>query len=318
MRVLMLSWGFNIHFWMGVLLPLAMVVSSMATLTVFASLILSLRPRYIFGAAKLSLSPVQSAGMVVLALVLLPGSAHAAPTPDEIMRANFLTLKVNDSTANATFRLITPLGQERVRDTDGMTKLIAGTTDNMRFVNFKSPADVRGTKTLLIEHTGKDDDIWIYLPAMHKVRRLVSSNKKDSFVGTDFSYGDVIGHRPEDWNHKLLREEKVDGKDCYVIESTPKRAEVGDNTGYSKRLSWVDKVSSVAARGELYDLNGELIKKTSAEDIQKVDSKNEKYQPMKVTAENVQTGHKTVIEFKNFAANVGVGDEVFTTRSLEK
>ena len=316
--VLMLSWGFNIHFWMGVLLPLAMVVSSMATLTVFASLILSLRPRYIFGAAKLSLSPVQSAGMVVLALVLLPGSAHAAPTPDEIMRANFLTLKVNDSTANATFRLITPLGQERVRDTDGMTKLIAGTTDNMRFVNFKSPADVRGTKTLLIEHTGKDDDIWIYLPAMHKVRRLVSSNKKDSFVGTDFSYGDVIGHRPEDWNHKLLREEKVDGKDCYVIESTPKRAEVGDNTGYSKRLSWVDKVSSVAARGELYDLNGELIKKTSAEDIQKVDSKNEKYQPMKVTAENVQTGHKTVIEFKNFAANVGVGDEVFTTRSLEK
>lgn len=256
--------------------------------------------------------------LIFLALGVFSQMTLAASSADEIMKNNFLTVKVKDSTTNATFRLINPQGQERVRETDGKTMLISGTTDNMRYVNFQSPSDVRGTKTLLIEHTGKDDDIWIYLPAMHKVRRLVSNNKKDSFVGTDFSYGDVIGHKPEDWNHTLLREEKMDGKDCYVIESTPKRPEIGDNAGYSKRVSWIDKVSSVTVRGEIYDLNNALLKKVTSEDIQNVDAKNNKYQAMKLVTENVQTGHKTIIEFKNFKANVGVSDEIFTTHYLEK
>jgi outer membrane lipoprotein-sorting protein len=145
----------------------------------------------------------------------------------------------------------------------------------------------------------------------------VASNKKDSFGGTDFSYGDVIGHKVEDWNHKVLRQEKLDGRDCYVVESTPKRPEVADNTGYSKRVSWIDKESYVASRGEIYDQSGELLKRTSAQDVERVDAKNDRYQPMKLIGENVQTGHKTIIEFTNFKANVGVGDELFAARSLE-
>lgn len=254
-------------------------------------------------------------GLFALALV---HDALASPSADEIMQKNLLSTKVADSTTHSTFRLINASGQERVRETDGSTKLIAGSTDNQRLVNFLSPSDVRGTKTLLIEHSSAEDDIWIYLPAMKKVRRLVASNKKDSFVGTDFSYGDVIGHKVEDWNHKVLREEKMDGRDCYVVESTPKRSEVTENTGYTKRISWVDKESYIALRAEIYDQNGELLKKTSAQDVHKVDVSKDRYQPMKLLCENVQTGHKTVIEFSNFKADVGVGDDVFTTRSLDK
>ena len=171
--------------------------------------------------------------LALFGLAAATQNVRADPSADEIMHKSFLSTKVGDSTANSTFRLINAAGQQRTRETEGDTKLIAGTTDNRRYVNFLTPADVHGTKTLLIEHSAADDDMWIYLPAMKKVRRLVSSNKKDSFVGTDFSYGDVIGHRVEDWNHKLLRQERVDGRDCYVVESTPKRAEVADNTGYS-------------------------------------------------------------------------------------
>jgi outer membrane lipoprotein-sorting protein len=253
----------------------------------------------------------------LLGCAALAQQALADPSAQEIMQKNLLATKVLDSTTRSTFRLINAAGQQRVRETDGQTKLIGGTTDNRRLVNFLSPADVRGTKTLLIEHSAADDDIWIYLPAMKKVRRLVASNKKDSFVGTDFSYGDVIGHKVEDWNHKLLRQEKVDDRDCYVVESTPKRPEVADNTGYSKRVNWVDKESYVALRSEIYDQGGELLKRLSAQDVQRVDPKNDRYQPMKLTAENVQTGHKTIIEFTNFKANVGVGDELFAARSLE-
>ena len=73
--------------------------------------------------------------------------------------------------------------------------------------------------SLLVEQSVKDDDIWLYLPSMKKVRRLVSSNKRDSFVGTDFSYGDVIGHKVQDWEHSIVGEEAVDGFECFIIES---------------------------------------------------------------------------------------------------
>ena len=183
---------------------------------------------------------------------------------------------------------------------------------------FSAPADVKGTKTLLIEHSGADDDMWIYLPAMKKVRRLVASNKKDSFVGTDFSYGDVIGHRVADWNHKILKSEAVDGRDCYVLESTPIKEEVTSNSGYSRRVSWIDKESFVALKGEAYDQGGQLLKKFFARKVEQVDAKNGKWQPMDLEAENAQTGHRTVLSFKNFKANVGVKDDLFSARSLER
>ena len=255
--------------------------------------------------------------MLLLGCTALTRPALAGPSVTEIMQKNLLATKVLDSTTRSTFRLINAAGQQRIRETDGQTKLIAGTTDNRRLVSFLSPADVRGTKTLLIEHSAADDDMWIYLPAMKKVRRLVASNKKDSFVGTDFSYGDVIGYKVEEWNHNLVREENVAGRDCYVIESTPRTPQIAANTGYSKRISWIDKTSYVALRGELFDHSGELLKRTSAQDVELVDPKNNRYQPMKLASENVQTGHKTIIEFTNFRANVGVGDDLFAARSLE-
>lgn len=254
---------------------------------------------------------------LAIGLFFLPASiAVAAPSAEEIMKANYLSSRVADSTQDATFRLINGQGQERVRETAGETKLVPGSTDNRRVVVFNSPADISGTKTLLIEHTGADDDIWIYLPAMKKVRRLVASNKRDPFVGTDFSYGDVIGYRVEDWNHKLVREEQFGGFDCYVVESTPKNSEVADISSYSKRVSWIDKKSSVAVKTEIYDLQGALLKRLLSEDVREVDAPNNKWQAMKLTAENVQTGHKTIIELKNFKANAGVADEIFTTRYL--
>ncbi len=263
----------------------------------------------------------------VLHLLILSGFIHtslvplqASDSPDalSIMEKNFVSNKFSDSISDSRFRLINSNGQERVRETQGYTKLRNGSTDNMRLVTFQSPADVKGTKTLLIENSSQDDDIWIYLPALKKVRRLLSNNKKDSFVGTDFSYGDVIGHRVSDWNHKFLKEDKVTGRPCYLIESTPRNKDVAENSGYSRRVGCIDKESFVALSGELYDSSGQLLKRVSARDIVKVDEKASKWQPMVLEAENVQTGHRTIIEFRNFKANAGVKDELFTTRTLEK
>ena len=256
----------------------------------------------------------------LLTVLVGAGIAYAAAAPqsaEELMKLDFVASKVADSTQDAVFHLISAQGQERLRETTGQTKLLAGSTDNRRIVVFNAPADIRGTKTLLIEHSGGDDDIWIYLPAMKKVRRLVANNKKDSFVGTDFSYGDVIGYRVDDWNHTLVRGETINGLDCEVVESTPKSAQVADVSGYSKRVSWIDKRSYVAVKTEIYDGQGALLKRLTQEDVREIDSKNHKWQAMRLTAENTQTGHKTVIELKNFKANAGISDAEFTPSFLE-
>jgi uncharacterized protein len=318
--VLMLSIGFMIHVWMGFLIGIAMLVSSFTALTLFPSLVFTLRPKFIFEERKNSMNSKLATTVVTTLLLALGGTASAATqlTAKEIAERSYAVSKVADSTSDSTFKLINGSGQTRVRQTKGSTKLIPGTTDNQRLVTFESPADVKGTKTLLIEHSKSDDDIWIYLPAMKKVRRLVSSNKKDSFVGTDFSYGDVIGHKVEDWNHKLLGEDTVDGRKAYKMESTPIRPEVADSSGYSKRISWIDQESFVAIKGEWFDLNGSLLKKFYARKLEKVDAKNNKWQPMEIGTENVQTDHKTIIEFTNYKANVGIKDSLFTARSLER
>src|SRR5947207_13133838 len=111
----------------------------------------------------------------------------------------------------------------------------------MRMTRFVSPPDVKGTTTLLVEHAERDDDIWVYLPALKKVRRLVAANKRDSFVGTDFSYGDVIGHKVEKWEHYLLGEEAVDNEPCYVIESVPRNESAQSNSGHATRHPWIRK-----------------------------------------------------------------------------
>lgn len=254
----------------------------------------------------------------MLLLSIVPASYATEVNLTEIVQKSLAVNKVLDSTSDATFTLISKTGQERVRKTLGVSKLQANGDDNMRMTRFMAPADVKGTVSLLIEHSAADDDIWIYLPALKKVRRLVSSNKKDSFVGTDFSYGDVIGHKATEWSYKLLREESEDGMPCYVIEATPKNDAVRDNSGYGKRVLWIRKDNFFAIKGELWDEALQPVKVFHMTELQEVDPARHKWQAMRLEAKNQQTGHQTVINFENFKVNQKVRDEFFTTRYMEK
>jgi len=182
---------------------------------------------------------------------------------------------------------------------------------------FKSPADISGTATLLVEHADRDDDLWVYLPALKKVRRLSASNKKDSFVGTDFTYGDMIGYRVDEWTHRLLREEAIDGVACWVVESVPKSDAVKSDTGYARRQTWVRKDNYAAAQIEVWDLGGQILKRMSFTELKSVGSGG-KWTPMHMKAENLQTGHKTLIDVTQFEADKGLDDRFFTTRYLEQ
>ena len=253
----------------------------------------------------------------LIAALTLPAAAWAL-TAIEIMDKNFVVGKYADSTSDTTMTLTNKSGQQRVRKTFGTSKLDTNGIDNKRMTRFLEPTDVKGTVSLLVEHSDKDDDIWIYLPSVKKVRRLISSNKKDSFVGTDFSYGDVIGHKVKEWNHTIVKEEDVDGKPCYVIESTPKDATVKTNTGYSKRIGWIQKDNFVTVKAVAYDEAGELLKEAKYSHWKEVDTVKHKWQAGILEAKNLQTGHSTVITIDQFKVNNGVKDDFFTTRYMEQ
>ncbi len=320
--VLLFSIGYYIHTWMAILIATAMLVSASSAILLTTALVVKFKPRFVYQSGG---RPVAVRGAALLGVLLVavlaaaPPSAHA--DDDEahrLMQKSYAASRVPGSSSDAVFVLTNSAGQERTRKMWSFTKLQPNGQDNRRVTRFVEPADVRGTATLMVEHAGAEDDIWIYLPALKKVRRLVSNNKRDAFVGTDFSYGDVIGHRVDDWRHRLLRKEPVDGVTTAVIESTPASDAVKESSGYARRLSWIRIDQPVVVRGELYDLSGQLLKKTAFAEIQNVDPAGGFWQPMRMESLNVQTGHKTVIKLTSFRLDKAIKEEVFTPRYLER
>ena len=326
--LLMLSIGFNVHFWLGLLVASAMIVASASTLTLFAALMVALRPRVVYARA-VQAAPSQTLAKVAgLALVLLCGAAVMAPRPalaqaagadaSALMASSIKATKVFKSTATARFILTNKAGQQRIRETSTLSELKPDRQNNRRLIRFNSPADIRGTAVLTIENAGADDDIWVYLPALKKVRRLTAANKRDAFIGTDFSYGDILGHPAEDWTHKILRTETVDGGATQVVQSTPRDKTVAANSGYNRRITWIRTSDAVPVKAEYYDLQDKLLKVYVGSSIKLVDSANRRFQPMRQQMTNVQTGHRTVIEYSTFNTSAAIPPEKFTTRGLEQ
>ena len=314
--LLLANYNFNVHIWLGSLVGLSMVVSVVAALTLFPALLMTVRPRFVFGPG--ARVPVGAVAGALACLVVAAAPATAADDPVSIMESNFRANRVVDSASQATMRLTNASGQECVRKFFGRAKLKENGVDYMRMTRFSSPADVKNTVSLLIENAEGDDDIWIYLPALKKVRRLVAANKRDAFIGTDFSYGDMIGHKVTDWQHRIAGEEVVDGRAAWIVESLPRDIGVQANSGYSKRVSWVDKNRFVTLKSDLFDESGRILKQFAASDFRLVDEARGRWQAMRLESRNVQTGHRTTIEYEEFAANVGVPDDVFTTRYMER
>jgi hypothetical protein len=258
--------------------------------------------------------------VTVMAAALTSATAVGAadPSAHEIMERNFFVTKVSSLQLDSTMILVNDKGQQRERRSTGLVKLQPNGVDSKLVVRFSTPADIKGTSFLQVEHIDGDDDLWIYLPALRKSRRLVANNKKDSFVGSDFSYGDISLPKVDQYRHTLLRNEKVDGFDCYVVENVPANDTVRANSGYSKKVTWVRSDNFVETKVEYYDLAGRLWKTQKVTRHELVEPQTGRWFPLHREMTNHQNGHRTVISMAKITPGLTIPDETFTTRYIER
>lgn len=237
---------------------------------------------------------------------------------DVIVQKSSEVNKIYSWNSKTTMLLISKKGSKRIRESVNYNKLDKNGYDTMRLIRFTAPADIKGTNILIHERRDGNDNIWIYLPSMKKVRRLIAGNKKDSFVGTDFSYTDIVTPRVQDYSHTLLRRELLNGIECFVIESVPKTEKIRKNTAYTKKIAWIRTDNFVRIKSELYDLSGMLYKIMQVISIKEVNRKRGKWLVEKVEMRNIQSGHSTIITFNNIKVGETLSNKLFMPNRLDQ
>jgi outer membrane lipoprotein-sorting protein len=253
-----------------------------------------------------------------LGLLTSMPEAEAAPTAREIMDKVALTRKLDGSEAVVKMVITDDKGGTRERKLAMATKLYDGGKTEKRIYTFLSPADVKGTGVLVFDYETQADDVWIFVPAMRKTRRIVSSQRSQAFMGSEFSFGDLNIPALDDFNYTLVKEESFGGENCYVIDLLPKDKAIAESEGYSKKTYWVSKEKFTVRRGHFFDKDGKLLKELLCNDIKLLDEKNKRYRAMKMEMINKQNGRKSLFESEKVQFAPGVKDDLFTTRNLEK
>ncbi len=207
-------------------------------------------------------------------------------------------------------------GKKQVRDTKSYRK----DYDNQRktILVYSNPSNVKGTAFMSYDYNDatKDDDQWLYLPALRKTRRISAANRGDYFLGTDFTYEDIkLGTKmsKDDYNYKTIKEETIDGHKCILVEAIPKTDKIARELGYKKVHQWVDASIWMVRQSKYWDIAGNELKSTYVKDIKKIQG-IWTFQSLEAT--NHKNGHKTAITFGNSDYQTAVDDALFSEESL--
>ena len=261
------------------------------------------------------------AAVAVAGYLLLPGSANAAESAisaDEIVeRVN----QVDDGefvTRKVAMHLTDRRGRSRVRETFGYRKYFGEEKRSVIF--YESPSNVKDTAFLTWDYPDAqvDDDQWLYLPAIRRVRRISASDRGDYFLGTDFTYEDIKLEgrlQPADYQFELLGEESLNGIATYKMASTPMSEDIARELGYSRTEFWVDKSNWLIIQAEYWDPKGEPLKTLVISDIREIDGIWTRHL---LEINNHKTGHNTKFVFSEVDYNTPVDDGLFTQRAIAR
>jgi hypothetical protein len=247
--------------------------------------------------------------------------AEKAMSPKEIMDRVYAAGIHPKSHEAITMELIRENGDTRSRKVTLTSLAKAGTRDRKRLMVFTTPADIRGTAIFIDEDAAAGDNIWIYLPALHKKRRLPSGGKQEAFVGSDFNYGDIISPRVSDYQHRIVGEEKCPGDaehTCYVFEHVPASPEVIKERGVGFYKDWIRKDALVWVRAEIKDADGNPWKIAQAKDVRKSGDARNPWQAMWMEIENLQSHHRSRLVWERVDVDTAVPPDSMSSDQLER
>lgn len=251
------------------------------------------------------------------------------PTFAQDLTARQIMEKVDDRDdgdkriAEMQMLLIDKNGDTRLRKIKTLDKdLITdnGDEDRRRIMFFLAPADVKDTGFLTYDYDAyeKDDDQWLFLPALKKTKRIASTDKSGSFMGSDFNYSDMTRKNLKAYDFKILKEAEVRGQKTWVIEALPKTREEADETGYKKSVVFVRQDNFVAVRAVHWTDTGNKLKYLDVSGLELIDGVWTVTAMSMTTKKNKITEHKTELTFSNVRYNQDLVDNLFTLRRLEK
>jgi len=211
-----------------------------------------------------------------------------------------------------TMILTSARGKETIRQFDYYIYEETPTQGSKSLMKVLFPADLRGVGLLGHQNKERDDDQWLYLPAVGKTKRIVGGSKKGRFIGSDFTYEDLSPRNIEDYSYKLIKTEPCLDTICYVIESLP----VNIKSQYSKSIAWIRNDNFQTIKLDLYDNKGVHIKTSFFEDYTLL--LNQYWRSRKVIMKDLKKKRRTTLVFKNIKLKAGLTDSKFSKTALER
>ena len=256
---------------------------------------------------------LKSIALITISLVFSLAAAaadNAAPDVETIVKKANQAAYYAGKDGRATVKMTITDAQKRTRERE-FTILRLDLEDGGRqnfYVYFKQPSDVKGMVFMVHKFIEKDDDRWLYLPALDLVKRIAASDKRTSFVGSDFFYEDVSGRSLDEDEHQLIETTESH----YVIENRPKNPKSVEFKSYRV---WIDKDNFLPVKAEYKDREGELYRRVEALKIEDI-----KGYPTVVESrvENLASGGFTISQFSRVDYDINLKGNLFTERYLRR
>ena len=248
---------------------------------------------------------------IALSTLITTISLYAIPNIDVAKQNDKVMSDFQDSKSKMTMTLINANGQTKIRKLQSRTLELQGGDKSL--MEFLSPADVKGTKFLNYEHAKKDDDQWLYLPALKRVKRISSKNKSGAFMGSEFSYEDVSSFNIDkyDYENSDAKEDTLNGKDVYIVERFPNYK----YSGYTKQVSYIDKTSFLTLQVDYYDRKKSLLKSAYFTEYKLIDGV---YRNGTITMKNFSNSKESILKWDEETIKNGLSKKDFHKRVLKR
>ncbi len=310
----------------GLIVVISVTTSFLASMTLLPALIKVINPRFITRNSSRNTPPHNKlAQSLVLLIVIISAVFISQQSFAQDLPAAFQVVNKVNSIDDGEFVsrdlemiLVDKRGKKRIRGTRSYRKYFG--EDKKTIIFYKNPSNIKGTSFLTFDYSdvATEDDQWLYLPALRKVRRISVSDRGDYFLGTDFTYEDIKLEgklSPQDYNYETLRVEKLNGNETIVLKGTPKTPDIAKELGYGHTEIWVDSNLWIIRQAKYWNPKEKPLKTLMVLDVRVVDGIITRH---KFSIDNHRTGHHSDFIFSNVDYKQTVEDSLFSKRAMKR